>query len=33
MKVMPELLEHAGARLQRVEEFEVLLATPQVRIG
>ena len=31
--VTPELLEHAGARLERVEEYEVLLSSRQVRLG
>jgi len=31
--VTPELLEQAGARLGRIEEFELVLLSRQVRIG
>jgi hypothetical protein len=32
-EVIPDLLQHAGARLRQVEEYEVLLSSRQVRIG
>jgi hypothetical protein len=31
--VTPELLERSGARVARVEEYEVVLASPQIRLG
>lgn len=32
-KVTPELLEQTGARLNGIEEYEVLLSSRQVRLG
>ena len=32
-KLTPELLESAGARLERVEEYEVVLTSHAVRLG
>jgi hypothetical protein len=29
----PELLEHTGARLDRIEEYEVVLTSRQIRLG
>ena len=29
----PELLAHTGARLDRIEEYELVLSSPQIRLG